>query len=207
MHVSPSRETNPTGAGFPVRSWIFPGVLAVLALVLQLAGDRARLLLRFDRDGIASGEWWRLASGHFVHLGWPHLAMNLAGLALVWLLVGRACGGRLWSGTLAIVTLGTSAGLWWLSPQVGWYVGLSGLLHGLLAAGLVGRLRAASVESGVLLAAIAAKLAAEQWWGPLPGSEASAGGPVVVDAHLYGAIAGAIVALPATIRDFRKAAI
>jgi len=34
------------------------------------------------------------------------------------------------------------------------------------------------------------KLAWEQLAGPLPGSEALSGGPVVVDAHLYGTSAG-----------------
>ena len=34
------------------------------------------------------------------------------------------------SGALAI-----SSGLWWLSPRVGWYVGASGVLHSVMAAG------------------------------------------------------------------------
>ena len=46
----------------------------------------------------------------------------------------------------------------------------------------------------VLWAAVVAKLAYEQLVGPLPGSEAAAGGAVVVNAHLYGAIGGALSA-------------
>ena len=207
MHISPPRLTRPEGPRFPVNAWVFPFFIGVLAALLELSGDAGRLHLRFDRDEIAIGEWWRLASGHFVHLGWQHLALNLTGLLLVWLLVGRAFGGRQWSVIGVALVIGTSGGLWWLSPQVGWYVGLSGLLHGLLVAGLVGRIRAAPVESGVLLLAVAVKLATEQWSGPLPGSEVSAGGPVVVDAHLYGAISGVFAGLPRAIRDFRPAAI
>jgi len=46
-----------------------------------------------------------------------------------------------------------------------------------------------------------AKLAYEQLYGALPGSAATAGGPVIVDAHLYGSIAGIIAAVAILIRD------
>lgn len=170
-------------------------------------GEEARLLLRFDRPGIIAGQWWRLASGHFVHLGWSHAVLNGAGLGLVWLLVGSAFGFRYWAMVLAVCVAGTSAGLWWLSPQVGWYVGLSGLLHGLLVAGLIARLRPAPIESLALLAAVGVKLAFEQFSGPLPGTESASGGPVVIDAHLYGALSGLAASLPIAIRDFRSPAI
>ena len=45
-------------------------------------------------------------------------------------------------------------------------------------------------ESIVILALIFGKIAYEQFAGPVPGSEFASGGPVVVDAHLYGAIGG-----------------
>jgi hypothetical protein len=70
-------------------------------------------------------------------------------------------------------------------------VGLSGVLHGLLVAGLLhGLMTPRRRESAVVLALVFAKLAYEQLAGPLPGSAATAGGAVIVDAHLYGAIAG-----------------
>ena len=40
---------------------------------------------------------------------------------------------------------------------------------------------------------LVAKLAYEQLLGPLPLSSATSGGQVVVDAHLYGALAGALM--------------
>jgi len=86
-------------------------------------------------------------------------------------------------------------GLWFLDPALSWYVGLSGLLHGLFAAGLLSRLRAAPAESLVLGGLLAAKLLVEQIAGPLPGSETSAGGAVVVNAHLYGTAGGIAAAL------------
>ena len=75
-----------------------------------------------------------------------------------------------------------------------------GALHGLLVCGLVAAWREAPVENVVVLVLIAAKLAFEQVAGPLPGSESAAGGSVVVNAHLYGALAGAVLGIGHRIR-------
>jgi hypothetical protein len=71
---------------------------------------------------------------------------------------------------------------------------MSGLLHAVLVAGVASRIRDAPSESLALGVIVAGKIAWEQLAGPLPGSELSAGGPVVVNAHLYGAIAGIVAA-------------
>ena len=48
-------------------------------------------------------------------------------------------------------------------------------------------------DAWILLMLVIIKLAYEQLWGPMPGSESTAGGKVVVDAHLYGAIFGFVM--------------
>jgi hypothetical protein len=85
------------------------------------------------------------------------------------------------SGALAI-----SSGLWWLSPRVGWYVGASGVLHSVMAAGVAKHLAERTWDRWILGLGLGAKLAWEQWGGheaPL----------IVVDAHLYGALSGFVV--------------
>jgi len=77
-----------------------------------------------------------------------------------------------------------------LNPEVQRYVGLSGVLHGLFVTGALSETACDRRWGLGLLAAVGAKLAYEQLFGPLPGSEAGAGGPVLVDAHLYGALGG-----------------
>jgi len=67
-------------------------------------------------------------------------------------------------------------------------------LHGVLAAGLVVALEKPDKETLALLLLLIGKLAWEQFGGPLPGSEATAGGRVVVDSHLFGAIGGVVAA-------------
>ena len=189
-----------------VQAWLVPGLVVLIALALMFSGDSGRELLRFDRDHIATGEFWRLLGGHFVHLGASHTLLNLAGLLLVWFLVGRACTWRQWLVVMAASVATIDLGLWFGSPQLEWYVGLSGLLHGMLAAGIVAGLVDRNVEALILAIVVTGKLAWEQFAGPLPGSEATSGGAVIVDAHLYGVIGGAIAAA-ALIRVRRRAAI
>jgi len=180
--------------------WLLPGILLATAIVLSLGGETALEWFRFDREGIGSGEIWRLVSGHLVHLGWPHFALNAAGLLLVWYLVGTAYNWLEWLlvSTLAIVTM--DIGLWVFEPGLAWYVGLSGLLHGMLAAGLVAKLRHPDKETLALAVLLLGKLVWEQLSGPLPGSESTSGGSVIVDSHLFGALGGVLAAILLRIR-------
>jgi rhomboid family GlyGly-CTERM serine protease len=176
------------------QTWLVPGIVVLVALALMFSGDSGRELLRFDRGSIAAGELWRLLSGHFVHLGVSHTLLNLAGLLLVWFLVGRAWTWPQWLVVLAASVAAIDLGLWFGAPQLQWYVGLSGLLHGMLAAGIVAGIPDRNVEALILAMVVTGKLAWEQFAGPLPGSEATSGGAVIVDAHLYGVIGGAVAA-------------
>ncbi|MGB5166387.1 MAG: rhombosortase [Woeseiaceae bacterium] len=176
------------------RSHSLPAGMLLLSGLIGLWGEAGRLALRYERPAIGAGEVWRLLSGHFTHLGLSHLLLNSAGLVLVWYLVGRDFRAGQWL-LIAIVTIvGIDAGFWFLNPNLVWYVGLSGLLHGLLAAGILVGLQQRRTDIQVLAGLVLAKLLFEQLVGPLPGSESSSGGAVVVDAHLYGAMAGLLAA-------------
>jgi rhomboid family GlyGly-CTERM serine protease len=168
---------------------------ALIAVLLQAGGGIVRETLAYDRSAIGAGEVWRLLSAHFVHLGWSHLLLNLAGLALVSWIVGRRFDWArwIWIGFMTIAAI--DAGFWFFYPELEWYVGLSGVLHGLLVAGLFAGLVQRDREAVILTLFVIAKLAWEQLAGPLPGSESSSGGVVIVDAHLYGAIGGLAGAL------------
>ena len=180
--------------------WLLPGVIIGIAAVLAIYGDSGREWLRFDRAAIMNGEYWRLVSGHLVHLSLSHLILNAAGLLLIWFLISAYFDPRLWLVITVFVIIGIDLGFWYLEPGLQWYVGLSGLLHGLLAAGVVGGLRSGRVDVWILGAVLIGKLAYEQMLGPLPGSEESSGGTVIVAAHAYGALAGAIMAAVIIIR-------
>lgn len=167
-------------------------LVALLCITLQYAGLAETL--RFDRAAIGSGQWWLLLSGNFVHLGASHLWMNMAGLALVVILVWQHYSAWQWLLLTLLASVVVGIGLWLFNPEVGAYVGFSGTLHGLILAGVLADLRHYPASAGILLLLIIGKLGWEQFAGALPGSESVAGGHVVVDAHLYGAIAGALFA-------------
>lgn len=173
--------------------YLLPLALGLIALLLALFDREIASLFRYDRSAILAGEWWRLLSGHLLHLGGPHLVMNLLGLGLVWMIVGSQFSALSWLLILVADALAISLGLLAFNPELGWYVGLSGVLHGMLVSGCVAELRRGRHSGWLILALVAGKLAWEQLAGPLPGSEASAGGTVVVDAHLYGALGGLLL--------------
>lgn len=175
-------------------NWSLPLTMAALALVLAIMGDRAWLPLRYSREALASGELWRLFSGHWVHLGWSHLILNLAGLLVVWALVGDVLSRLGWFVLVSAGSLFISLALWFFYPQLQWYVGLSGLLHSMLLAGALLQFVGGDRGAAVLALLVIGKVGWETLWGPLPGSESAAGGAVVTEAHLYGAVAGGMFA-------------
>jgi rhomboid family GlyGly-CTERM serine protease len=169
------------------------GVAFALALPLALGPDGVHAL-RYDRSAIGDGEWWRLATAHVVHFDATHWAMNLAGLALLWWLFVRDARPAEWAIAVAASASTVSGGLWFLRPDLAWYVGASGVLHGAWAAAGVAAWRRWPLEGGVTLALLGAKLALEQRHGALS-TDLGAALPVVTDAHLYGAVGGLAAAL------------
>jgi rhomboid family GlyGly-CTERM serine protease len=158
-----------------------------LFLLPELGGDSVRQALSYQRDALARGQWWRLLSAHFVHLDVTHAALNGMGLVLMWALFARDYPPLRWLAIYLGAALTVSAGLWFWSPQIAWYVGASGALHGVMTAGTLAHLRRGDLDGWILAIFIVAKLSYEQFAGALP----FAGSPnTVVDAHLYGAIGG-----------------
>lgn len=185
---------------------ILPLTLTILCVLILGFGDTATHWLRYERPAILDGEVWRLLTGHLEHLGWSHLLMNLAGLWLLWLLYGDSLSNLWWCVMLGATGLGISLGLLMLDPKLIWYVGLSGILHGVFSCGIICRLRAGARGEWLMLALLVTKLIWEQANGSVPGSAEFAGGPVIVDAHLFGAIIGAVFGLlaPASVSPGRK---
>ena len=173
--------------------WWIPIGIAVVSTVLQALG--LDTVLRYSREGVAQGQLWLLLTGNLVHLGWSHLVLNLAGLLMVWWFYDDEFSVGEWLWIVLVSGLFVTVGLYLFDPRLIWYVGLSGLLHGLFIAGGICLLGRDTRFAVLLLALFAAKLAWEQTVGSLPGTSDMAGGPVVVNSHLYGAIGGAVAAL------------
>ena len=102
------------------RHWKVAGLVLALSVVIACFGDTAREALKYDRLAILNGEYWRLVSAHFTHLGPTHLLLNLAGLLLVWLLVGRYYSNRQWLFVLSVSIAAVSGGFWFFDPNMLW---------------------------------------------------------------------------------------
>ena len=171
--------------------WLL-AILLVLDAVLGL-GDSVGQLLRYDRSAIAAGGWWRLLTAHIVHLDVHHLVLNELGLVLMWSLFAHDYDAVEWCAIVLAGALAISSGLWWLSPRVSWYVGASGVLHSVMAAGAAKHLVERSWDRWILIVGLCAKLAWEQW-------HESSAVLIVVDAHLYGALCGFAVGAALSLR-------
>lgn len=170
------------------------GLLALVSVLIELGGEPVRLALRYERVTIlAGGEWWRLVTGHLVHAGPAHLLLNMTGLGLIAGLFPRDYSVRQWLIVLFVSIATIDLCFVLFEPQLQWYVGLSGVLHGALAAGAIAWWRHESRQMALALTVIlVGKLTWEQWHGALPFSGDMS---VIVDAHLYGAFGGALAGL------------
>jgi rhomboid family GlyGly-CTERM serine protease len=190
MGDTPSRDRAVRPPAHPFthgHSWLIGALLSTVVL-LAFSGNTARLVLRYERDAILNGQAWRLLTGHLVHGNAWHLTLNVAGMGLVALLFGRDYSPWQWLVVLLASIAAIDAGFVFYEPQLEWYVGLSGVLHGAIAAGLMAwwhyENRPLTLTVAILLTL---KLIWEQQRGALPFSGDM---PVIVDAHLYGALGG-----------------
>ncbi len=167
--------------------------IAILIVLPELFGDAARDALRYDRTALAAGQWWRLVSAHLVHLDLHHALLNLLGFVMMWALFARDYRPAQWLLIAVVIFLAIDAGLWFRDTELHWYVGASGALHGFMAAGTLAHLRRGDLDGWILAIFIVVKLGYEQYNGALPFSDT--GMPVVVNAHLYGALGGVLAAV------------
>ena len=176
--------------------WLPPLLLMVCALLLAFGGEPARIALRYDSHAIGAGQVWRLLSGNFVHLGWWHLFLNELGILVLVMLCPERLSWAVWLRRLMILGLGMSLGLYFFVPSVRWYVGMSGLIHGLFVLGL-GRqvVTQKDLIAACCLAYLIGKIAWEMLTGVPVSDEAAIGGSVLVESHLYGSLSALIYGL------------
>jgi rhomboid family GlyGly-CTERM serine protease len=190
---------------------VSPAELAALAgaaVVLLLQALDAGTALEWRR-GLLAAQPWRLLTGHLVHLGWRHAVLNAAAWIAVARLFAAELAPRRQFALFVACSLGISAALWLADPQLDWYRGASGALHGLFAAGTLDALLAAPRAAerrlpALLLAGLWLKIALEQAGAGTLAPAAWLGAVVVPPAHLAGAVCGSLAML--ALRAARPAA-
>ena len=89
--------------------------------------------LEFDRHQILSGDIWRIWTGHLVHTNMSHFWLNIVAAIIIYVtfftkikLGELLLYGFVFSALISVTLL-------CIYPSLGWYNGLSGLLHALVA--------------------------------------------------------------------------
>lgn len=180
-------------------------VLLLLAALPALHFWAPREALLLDVEALAAGQFWRLISGHFVHWSDWHLAMNVAGLAIWPLLCDARWPVWRWALLLALLSLGVSAGVLLMAPDILRYAGFSGVLHGLFLLGLYPAARAGDRIAIACLLYLVGKVIIEAFTGPLFADAERLGAAVAQEAHLAGALGAAAILIVAELRRLRGA--
>jgi len=171
------------------RVWLAPAILMGLMLIAECLGEWGRAALSYDRQLIFEGQWWRLLTGNFVHLGWYHLFLNQMGILVLVLLCPEPLSGWLWWRRVVWLSVFMTLCLLAFVPQLHRYVGMSGVIHGLFVLGLLPQvMRRDLIASGCLLY-LTAKIGWEFFAGAPVSDEAAIGGHVATESHLYGVVA------------------
>jgi rhomboid family GlyGly-CTERM serine protease len=179
--------------------------LSTIMLILTTADASIFNWLSLEPLQVSAGEYWRLLTANFVHFGWAHTLMNVAALLLCTLALLSEISLTKYLGLLLLCCMTVGIGIYWFNPEYQPYAGLSGAIHGLVIAGLIQtRVYPQWIKIGGLLL-VMGKLAQEN----LPGYEATdlqqlIPAAVAVESHVYGAIAGAALALGDELIQFTK---
>ena len=173
-------------------------IIALLVIGLSLFSSVTNDLLSLNRELVGAGQWWRVITGHYVHLSWPHTLLNFSGVAVVAItfiplfksqyptthsfqILFFYLSSNLFISTLILI----------LSPDIKNYLGLSGTLYGLFIFYLIKELSYNKALAITGLTLVLLKVAFD--FSPYNQNLATAkliGGSVANDAHLYGAIFG-----------------
>jgi rhomboid family GlyGly-CTERM serine protease len=170
--------------------WIPVFILILVMFTFQLIGPE---VLRYETVQIHKLQWWRFLSGHFVHANWVHYGLNMTGLILCVALTETGWKLSQWLWRILLLALGISLSFWVLQPQIGWYVGFSGILFGLYVLCSISVWPQQKIMSSILLSVIALKLTLDLWSSVKITSDELIGIPVLVEAHLYGVVTALII--------------
>lgn len=185
--------------------FLHAAALIVVMAVLAWAHPVVNPWLRYERAAVLDGQIWRLLTCHIVHLNLWHFLLNISGLMLILFFFRDLLDRRrlwLWFGTCA---LGVGLAFVLIDTGLDWYLGFSGLLQGLLMFCLLLGWRGNPVLHSLILAIVIGRLI----WEHTPDYDtdylqAWIHAPVYVNAHLYGAVMGAVAAGMETVAGKRR---
>lgn len=173
------------------QQWWFSLLVMALISVTTLLPHSVVDQLALQRDAVTGGEWWRIISSQFVHLGFNHTLLNIVGYLIIATAFREDVTPAEEAVSLLLANLGVGLGIYFFSLDIVWYVGLSGAIYGLLTHNLIVGYRRSPILSIFFGLFLAGKFYYEQFIsGPDTATAAFIGADVAIDSHLYGAITG-----------------
>lgn len=172
--------------------------MLLFVLGVMLLGLLPEALLSHLEFYYAEGLSWRWFTAHFIHLGYHHLLLNMAGVVVMWFLAVMYVPRGLLLLLVVSLPLLISAGLYLLgSPDnISGYRGFSGAIYGFMVAGSAYLYRRDAWVAIGLLGFVIVKIIFEQ----LPSFDANymqqtIGGAVEENSHLFGAVFGFFITM------------
>lgn len=167
-------------------------LIIFIAVLIYFFEPQSSSLLAYYHTGLENFELWRLITGSFCHTNFNHLAMNVFGLIVTLLLfIDTFKQTKIWP-LFIFNSLFISIALFLFEPSIIWYVGLSGVLHGLFSFAVICDLKNKDVWGYLLGSGFILKIAYEQFFGASQSTIDLIEANVAINAHLYGAISGVI---------------
>ena len=172
--------------------WIFCSIVLIVTGLLQLFDFDT---LRYQENWLSNGEYWRIFSGHWIHVNWPHLLLNALGLMLCMGIASPVWSIKWWVTYNFLLALGISVLFTLLNPELGWYAGYSGVLYGIFLLAAFDLYERDKLIAVILAVAITSKILLEQIGTINVTSSKFIGTLVVTDAHFYGVLLAISIAL------------
>ena len=172
-------------------NWFF---LGLLCLIIYAISAENITVLDYNRESIINGEYWRLISGNFNHTNIYHLLLNLGALAVIGGLHYRYYNSAAYTSLILLLSIGVGVGILWLSPSTHLYVGLSGILHGIIIVGAVIDVTKKYYSGYILMIGTVIKVINEQLFNSPVEISQLIEAKVLTEAHLYGLVTGLIIA-------------
>ncbi|EPF80722.1 rhombosortase [Acinetobacter rudis] len=139
-------------------------------------------------------EPWRIWTAHWVHVGWIHYLLNMLAFICLPFIFPRFKNRYLLS-LILFLPMAISLSFYFIYPSIQAYAGFSGVLHGIYVAVALLYLQFAKERKFALLilALVLIKLVGENIFAPSQ-TAALIGSPVLTEAHVLGAVWGAVFA-------------
>jgi len=136
---------------------------------------------------------WQWITPSLVHYNWIHWFLNIANLFIMIFLFQDAWNSKKFVFLFSLFSFFIMLSLYMYSPDVKYYVGMSGVLYGIVLYGALKTVLSQKFISSVVLLYVMMKLFADKIVNHYMGVDVLLGDMIVIeDVHWYGAISGLI---------------